>query len=211
MSHPGGLEFAWVYAGGTVRQRGKVVVALGESASRVGVLVCQLPAQGGSPGGAVLNDRGELVGLLCAKESAQMVGYAVAAEEIAAFLDVTLHDRPASTLAGLLARIDDLPRRVAATAALAFARRAESLRSAGKTAEAIRDCRAAVALDASCVPARLCLAKMLEGADALAELDTAVERGPFDRGCCSGAGCRRREGLAQGTRRPRTHSGREPH
>jgi tetratricopeptide (TPR) repeat protein len=181
MSHPGGLEFAWVYAGGVVRQRGKVIVALGEGANRVGVLVCQLPAQGGSPGGPVVNDRGELVGVLCAKESAQLVGYAVTAEEIAEFLDVSLHDRPARSLAGLLARIDDTPRRLATTAALAFARKAESLRGAGKTADAVRECRAAVALDPGCVPARLCLARSLEGADALAELDAAVERGPFDR------------------------------
>ncbi|MBA4064688.1 MAG: hypothetical protein C0501_13435, partial [Isosphaera sp.] len=45
MSHPGGLEFAWVYAGGTVRQRGAVV--LGDGGRRTDVLVCQVPAQGG--------------------------------------------------------------------------------------------------------------------------------------------------------------------
>ena len=68
MSHPGGLEFAWVYAGGTVRQHGRV--AVGDGANRVGVLLCQLPAQAGSPGGPVANDRGELVGVLARKESA---------------------------------------------------------------------------------------------------------------------------------------------
>ena len=30
MSHPGGLEFAWVYAGGSVRQRGRVALDVGE-------------------------------------------------------------------------------------------------------------------------------------------------------------------------------------
>jgi S1-C subfamily serine protease len=86
MSHPGGLEFAWVYAGGPVRQRGKVALATGEDAKRVDVLLCQLPAQAGSPGGPVLNDRGELVGILSARESAQQVGYAVSAAEITSFL-----------------------------------------------------------------------------------------------------------------------------
>ena len=70
------------------------------------VLLCQLPAQAGSPGGAVVNDRGGLVGIVAAKESVQMVGYAVAAEEIGAFLDVALHDRPARTSEGARARVE---------------------------------------------------------------------------------------------------------
>src|SRR5262249_16058829 len=45
MSHPGGLEFAWVYANGAVRQRGKIALDAGEKAPLVSVLVCQLPAQ----------------------------------------------------------------------------------------------------------------------------------------------------------------------
>src|SRR5207248_4362034 len=58
MNHPGGLEFAWVYAAGAVRQRGAVALAPGDNSKRVGVLVCQVPAQVGSPGGPVLNDHG---------------------------------------------------------------------------------------------------------------------------------------------------------
>jgi len=68
MSHPGGLEFAWVYAGGAVRQRGTLALDVGERAPAVSVLVCQLPAQTGSPGGPVLNANGELVGVLAAGE-----------------------------------------------------------------------------------------------------------------------------------------------
>jgi S1-C subfamily serine protease len=132
MSHPGGLEFAWVYANGAVRQRGR------------GVLVCQLPAQGGSPGGPVVNDRGELVGVLSEKESAQMVGYAVAADEVAALLDAARPDRPARTLPGLLARLKALPGAFAAAVARV---RLTTLRA-----------------DAT-----------------LADLDAAVENGPFER------------------------------
>ena len=43
-------------------------------------------AQAGSPGGPVVNVRGELVGVLAARESAQQTGYAATTEEIARFL-----------------------------------------------------------------------------------------------------------------------------
>ncbi|VTT97964.1 serine protease : Serine protease OS=Rhodopirellula sallentina SM41 GN=RSSM_03987 PE=4 SV=1: Trypsin_2: Trypsin_2: TPR_15 [Gemmataceae bacterium] len=186
MSHPGGLEFAWVYAGGPVRQRGHLTVSPDDRPRKVSVLVCQLPAQAGSPGGALLNDRGELVGVLSARESAQLVGYAVAAEEIASFLDVALTDRRPMTLAGLAARIEGLPARFARSAALGSAVRAEALRRNGEGGAALRECDTAVSLDPGCVPARVCRARLLDAAgkptEALAELDEAVARGPFDRG-----------------------------
>ncbi len=168
MNHPGGLEFAWVYAGGTIRQFGKVAVVLGDAAKPVAVLVCQVPAQAGSPGGPVLNAKGELVGILSAKESAQMVGYAVAASEIAAFRDAALAGRP-------------LSERFIKAAALALARQANAHRAADRLDEARRDSDNALSLDPTCVPARVCRARMLPADAALAELDTAVEKGPFNR------------------------------
>jgi S1-C subfamily serine protease len=186
MSHPGGLEFAWVYAGGTVRQRGAVSIALGENAKRIDSLVCQVPAQMGSPGGPVLNDRGELVGVMSARESAQMVGYAVTTEELAAFLDIARLNQPARTLAGLLARVDALPRDLSVAIAIGFAHLAEECVRQGQLDNAYQNYLHAVALDPGCLPARMCRAKMLEAAtqpaEALAELDAAVEKGPFDRG-----------------------------
>jgi S1-C subfamily serine protease len=180
MSHPGGLEFAWVYSGGSVRQRGKVALDAGEKAPPVSVLVCQLPAQAGSPGGPVLNATGELVGVLSAREGAQLVGYAATTDEIRTFLD--LHgDRPPKTLAGLLARVEALPGVYAAGLARGLADRAESHRTAGRLAGAKRDCDAAVALDPACAAARLCRARMLEPDAATAELDAAVEKGSFHR------------------------------
>jgi S1-C subfamily serine protease len=181
MSHPGGLEFAWVYAGGTVRQRGRITLDAGEKAPLVSVLVCQLPAQIGSPGGTVLNAKGELVGVLAAREGAQMVAYAATTDEILAFLDLALRDRPAKTLAGLIARIEALPQVFLSAAARGLAERAESHRKAARLAEAKRDSDTALSLDSSCVQARLCRARMLPPDTALTELDTAIEKGSFHR------------------------------
>jgi S1-C subfamily serine protease len=181
MSHPGGLEFAWVYAGGAVRQRGALALNVGERAPAVAVLVCQLPAQTGSPGGPVLNADGELVGVLSAREGAQLVGYAATTDEIRTFLDVALRDRPARTLAGLLARVEELPEVYGTGLARGLAGRAEEHRRAGRLAEARRDCAAAVALASGCAVARLCGARLLSPDDALPELDVAVEKGPFHR------------------------------
>ncbi|QJW95122.1 S1 family peptidase [Frigoriglobus tundricola] len=181
MSHPGGLEFAWVYAGGAVRQRGPIALGTGERAPTVDVLVCQLPAQSGSPGGPVLNATGELVGVLSAREGAQLVGYAATAVEIRAFLDVARRDRPACTLVGLVARVEALPDVYAGALARGLAVRAERHRAAGRTADAVRDCASALALDPNCAAARLCHARVLAPEAALAELDTAVEKGRFHR------------------------------
>ncbi len=181
LSHPGGLEFAWVYSAGSVRQRGRVALDSGEKAPLVAALVCQLPAQAGSPGGPLVNAKGELVGVLAAREGAQQVGYAATADEIRAFLDVALRDRPARTFAGLVARAEAIPGLHVALLARALAVRAETHRAAGRAADAKRDCDSALSLDSGCADARLCRARMLAPEAALAELDAAVEKGPFHR------------------------------
>ena len=179
-SHPGGLEFAWAYCSGAVRQRGNLALDLGENAPRVAALVLQLPAQTGSPGGPVANASGELVGILSAREGAQLVGYCATGDEIRAFLDVAPRDCPSKTLAGLLARLDALPGVYASGLARGLAERAEGYRTAGRIGEAKRDCDAALSLDLGCAAARLVRARINPG-DALAELDTAVEKGAFHR------------------------------
>ncbi|MBA4064186.1 MAG: hypothetical protein C0501_10820, partial [Isosphaera sp.] len=138
-----------------------------------------------SPGGPVVNDRGELVGVLSEKESAQVVGYAVAADEVAAFLDAVRPDRPARTLAGLVARVEALPAAFAAAAAAGLGRRAEQLFRDGRGELAAADIRAALRLDPRCVPAlragaMLHLAGGRLGAGR-ADLDAAAAAGPFDR------------------------------
>ncbi len=109
MSHPAGLELAWVYAAGAVRQRGRVNLAGSDPADAVDSLILQLPAQGRAPGGPVVNDAGELVGLLTARDGpAGLVGYAVSLAEIRSFLDVARpHAQggtPAQTWSGVLSR-----------------------------------------------------------------------------------------------------------
>lgn len=180
MSHPGGLEFAWVYAAGAVRQRGRVALDAGEKAPQVSALVCQLPAQAGSPGGPILNAKGELVGVLSAREGAQLVGYAATTDEIRAFLDISLRDRQAKTVAGLLARVEELSAVYASGLARAFAERAEVHRSADRVAEAKRDCASALAIDSACVATRVCRARLFPD-DAMSELDAAIEKGAFHR------------------------------
>jgi|SRR5579883_531096 len=180
MNHPGGLEFAWVYAGGSVRQRGIIALDAGEKAPRVSVLVCQLPAQTGSPGGPILNVKGELVGVQSTHEGAQLVGYCATTDEIRAFLDVARHDRPPRTLAGLLARVEALPARALAALARGLVERGELHRQAGRITEAKRDCDAALRLDPGCIAAYLCQMR-LNPDDALTELDTAVEKASFNR------------------------------
>ena len=88
MNHPAGLEFAWVYSAGVVRQTGPVKLADGDAARPVAASVLQLPTQAGSPGGPVFNDRGELVGVLSAREGAQHVGYAALPDEVRGFVAV---------------------------------------------------------------------------------------------------------------------------
>lgn len=178
MSHPSGLEFAWAYAAGTVRQRGAIQLDSGERAPRVSALLVQLPAQSGSPGGPVTNAKGELIGVLSAREGAQMVGYCASIEDVRAFLDVALKDRPARTLAGLVARVEALPERFGAALASGLAQRAEAHRIAGRLADAKRDADSALSLDRTCAAARACRARMLDGDAALAELDAPAA---FDR------------------------------
>ncbi len=181
MSHPGGVEFAWVYASGAVRQCGWVTLAVGEQAPRVEVLVCQLPAQSGSPGGPILNAKGELVGVLAAREGAQMVAYCSTSREFHAFLDENRRDRPPRTLAGLLARLESLPQRYVSLLARFLANRAEAHRKSGRLMEAKDDCLAALALDPACGAAHLCRARMLPPDTATAELDAAAACVPFIR------------------------------
>lgn len=181
MSHPGGLEFAWVYAAGSVRQRGPVALDLGEKAPRVAALVCQFPAQAGSPGGPILNAKGELVGVLSAREGAQLVGYAATTDEIRAFLDVALRDRPATTFGGLLARAEDVPANLARRCADALAARGHQLLIGNTPDEAKRFCAAALELDPACLAARRCRLRLLPWAEVPSELDALLDRHPHDR------------------------------
>ena len=90
VSHPNGVELLWLYSTGIVRQVANVeLVSLpnGESL-KPRTLLLQIPHQAGSAGGPVVNERGELVGMMAAKEAAQQqLGYAIAAAELQSFLE----------------------------------------------------------------------------------------------------------------------------
>lgn len=170
MSHPGGVEFAWMYAAGSIRQRGKVALAEGEKPVRVPANVLQLPAQTGSAGGPILNDKGELIGILAARESAQQTGYSPAWSELDHFLNVNRRDLPARSLEALAARAVALKNRCA-----------ESLASAlSQLPEAEDRFRLALLVDPKCFRARFGLYRLLQKggneAEAAAELDRGIQQ-----------------------------------
>ena len=84
ISHPVGLEFAFVAATGILRQRGRI--ALGRDPAKPLVNLFQLPAQAASAGGPICNARGELVGITAAKEAPLQQAYAASLSEVREFL-----------------------------------------------------------------------------------------------------------------------------
>jgi len=93
VSHAHGTEFVWTYARGVIRQIGRVSLSSSESQngepSRLAapqVLILQLPFQSTAAGGPVVNDRGELLGVLTPRARGTMVAFAVAPDEVRGFL-----------------------------------------------------------------------------------------------------------------------------
>ena len=84
VSHPAGTEFAFAVSTGSVKQRAKL--AFTRTGPKVPASVLQLPAQSNSPGGPMFNGRGELIGVLAAKDAPPLVGYAVRVNEVKAFV-----------------------------------------------------------------------------------------------------------------------------
>jgi S1-C subfamily serine protease len=88
MGHPSGIDLQWLYAAGTVRSIGSVNLAreAGEG-NKVRAALLQLPHQGGSSGGPVVNEAGQLVGILASREAArQDLAYTATIEEVRSFL-----------------------------------------------------------------------------------------------------------------------------
>ena len=177
VSHPTGTEFAWCYAAGVVRQRGKTHVGPARDDDPKPVAnVLQLPAQGSSAGGPVVNDRGELVGVLAVRDGVQQqVGYAAALGEVRAFLA----EQPRRDLERTLSRLRETLR-VPRLVALLWAAEADRLRKDGKPWDAAGD--TALSLDPACVPALVLRghARLAAGRtdDAAADFDTALAADP---------------------------------
>ncbi len=177
MSHPTGTEFAWCYAAGVVRQRGKTHVGPARDDDPKPVAqVLQLPAQGSSAGGPVVNDRGELVGVLAVRDGVQQqVGYAASLGEVRAFLA----EQPCRDLERMRTRLRETLR-VPRLVALLWAAEADRLRKDGKPWDAAGD--TALSLDPGCVPALVVRghARLAAGRtdDAAADFDTALAADP---------------------------------
>jgi tetratricopeptide (TPR) repeat protein len=89
MAHPIGEELLWLYAAGTVRSVAPVTLQRDRPAAdpKPIAAVLQLPHQGSSSGGALVNERGELVGVLAAREGArQELAYGATVSEVERFL-----------------------------------------------------------------------------------------------------------------------------
>jgi tetratricopeptide (TPR) repeat protein len=90
VNHPLGVELLWLYSTGIVRQSAKVEIINtgGEKLEQYRALLLQIPTQAGSAGSAVVNSRGEVVGLLTRKEGPQQqLGYALTAMELRSFIE----------------------------------------------------------------------------------------------------------------------------
>jgi S1-C subfamily serine protease len=180
VSHPTGTEFAWCYSAGAVRQRGKAHVGPARDDDPKPVAnVLQLPAQGTSAGGPVVDDQGELVGVLAVREGVQQqVGYAAAVGEVRAFLA----EQPRWDLERFRAGLREwghLPR----LAALLWAAEADRLRKENKPSDTATD--TALSLDPACVPALVVRgeARLAAGRtdDAAADFDAALAADPHGR------------------------------
>jgi S1-C subfamily serine protease len=196
MSHPMGIEFQWLLAQGSWRQRGAVSLQRNESHPPQ-VNLFQFPGQGNSAGGVIRNSQGEIVGLLAAREGNQMVAYAASVRELHDFL----RDAPGRILVGSIQPIWQClnsPERI--RGALYFAQ-SEIGRCIGKSAEAELDLRKSLDLHPDLIPALARRAWDLSAdqpAQAILECDRILARDPDFRSVL-----RLRARLAERVDRPR--------
>ena len=86
ITHPMGLEFAFVASSGTLRQRGSIALERTETSPKPAGNLFQLPALSTSPGGPICNGRGDLLGVQAAKDGPLHQCYAASLAEVRAFL-----------------------------------------------------------------------------------------------------------------------------
>ncbi len=81
------ISTLWLYSAGWLRQRGRAQLGQDRDDPEMPVLLVQLSPAEGEAGGPLLNDRGELVGILAGKSSPQQqIAYALPLAEIQSFL-----------------------------------------------------------------------------------------------------------------------------
>lgn len=176
ISHPVGVEFAWCHSRGSIRQIGNLGLGRDESAN-VRTAVLQLPAQARAPGGPLANERGEIVGVLAARDGPPQVGYAATLGEVRHFLARSPIREAEHRLATVRAVLS--PNRLAARV---WAAEGDRRRDADKRAAAYDT---ALSLDSECVPALLSRAavRLAEKRtdDAADDLDRALAVAPRNR------------------------------
>ena len=88
LDNPNRLDVLWVYTAASVRQLGRVNLGQTMEGPDPDVLIVQAPLADGEGGGPLLNDRGELVGVVSGKTGPQQqVAFCLTAAEVRGFLD----------------------------------------------------------------------------------------------------------------------------
>ncbi|MDW8243051.1 MAG: trypsin-like peptidase domain-containing protein [Thermogemmata sp.] len=179
MNHPTGVELAFVYAQGIIRQQG-AMPGFGDQ-KPLRILLAQLPAVAACPGGPVINDRGELTGLWLEREGPAQAAYVLSIEEIRTFLNVCAVDgQPPHSVEAAIARLSQYGQRLRRAIAYGLVCRAVVRLRQHNAAAATADLQQALRwYPASSAAQRLRL-PLLAPHDRLAALNAAIEYGPFD-------------------------------
>ena len=163
LGSPNRLDVLWVYTACGVRQLGRINLGQTMEGPDPDVLVIQAPLTEGEGGGPVLNDRGELVGVVTGKTGPQQqVAFCLTAGEVQAFLKENRlrwepESAPALVQRGMVflkarqydrAQTDfEAALRLDAAYAPAWSERGRAFYLQGDDDAAIRDCGRAIASD----------------------------------------------------------------
>lgn len=171
LSHPTGEELLWLYAAGSVRSVGRVTLRKeGAEETKPLAALLQLPHQGSASGGPVANEKGEVVGVLSAREGArQELAYAATPDEIGEVLKATRPLSRPESAAEWLARAAFLARHARAKVALTAHR--EAVRLAPRDPSVLAALGRALAASGDAVAAR----KVLEQATTLPDRTPAAD------------------------------------
>lgn len=172
LSHPTGEELLWLYAAGSVRSVGRVTLRRdgAEETTKPLAALLQLPHQGSASGGPVVNEKGELVGVLSAREGTrQELAYAAAPDEIGQVLKAARPLSRPEAAAEWHARATFLTRHGRSKAALSAHR--EAVRLAPQDASVLAALALALAVSGEADAAR----KVLERATSLPDHPPAAD------------------------------------
>jgi tetratricopeptide (TPR) repeat protein len=88
LDSPNRSDALWIYTAASLRQRGRINLGQTTEGPDPDVLIVQAPLADGEGGGLVLNDRGELVGVVSGRTGPQQqAAYCLAASEVRGFLE----------------------------------------------------------------------------------------------------------------------------